>query len=80
MSERHARKAAEALTNLTIYGSIISVLEGGTLYGNGGDIEGPRQQIIKICKREQQKWLRRYDQAIGASEHNTRAEKAEPHP
>ncbi|HZH10604.1 MAG TPA: hypothetical protein VEZ24_09550 [Microvirga sp.] len=75
-SLKQSRLAAEALTNLTVYGSIVSILEGGTLYGNGSDIEGPRQQIIKICKREQQKWLRKYDAATAllskGSEHHER--------
>lgn len=55
-----AVKAAEAHTNLNVYGSVIALLEGGAIYGGRS---GPAQRIIDQCKRAQRNELDRYDAA-----------------
>ena len=52
--------AAEALTDLNTFASVVTILEGGHLY----DGNAAAQKIIKICLREQQKRLREYDRAV----------------
>jgi hypothetical protein len=60
----HLKEAAEAHTNLNVFASIVSILEGGHLYGCHSD--GTAQRIIEICKAEQSKCLARYDRARAA--------------
>jgi hypothetical protein len=55
------KAAAEAHTNLNVFASIVSILEGGHLYGCYSDRAA--QRIIEICKAEQSKCLARYDAA-----------------
>ena len=57
--------AMDAHTNLTIYGAIVAILEGGTLSGNVG---GAPARIIKICKAEQQRQLTLMDKAVAAAQ------------
>jgi hypothetical protein len=63
-----AEKAAKAHTDLNTFGAIISILEGGHLYGIGSD--KTVQQIIRLCKRECQRCLRVYDQNIATLKGN----------
>lgn len=58
-----AKDAAEAHTNLNLWGVIVAVLEGGTLYGGRGNATA--QRIIKLCHAEQQRELAIYDAAAG---------------
>lgn len=53
-------KAVEAHTNLNTFAVVVSVLEGGCLYGSRtADITA--QKIIKLCQDEMQRQLRIYD-------------------
>ncbi|MBI2724623.1 MAG: hypothetical protein HYX42_00070 [Polaromonas sp.] len=55
-------RAAEAHTNLNLFGVVQSILEGGHLYGGAS---GPAaQKIIAICKAEMRKHLIAYDKAV----------------
>lgn len=60
----HIKEAAEAHTNLNVFASIVSILEGGHLYGCHSDRTANR--IIEICKAEQSRCLARYDAAVAA--------------
>jgi hypothetical protein len=55
--------AAEAHSNLNTFGAIIALLEGGLLYG-GGSQQSTAEQIIKLCKREQQRQLSKFDKEL----------------
>lgn len=61
-SKDHLKEACQAHTNLNIFAAVVSLLEGGHLYGCDNDAAA--QRIIGICKREQDKCLRRYDHAL----------------
>lgn len=61
----HVKEAAQAHTNLNVFASVVSLLEGGHLYGAHHDRTA--QRIIEICKAEQAKCLARYDRAIAAT-------------
>lgn len=61
----HIKEAAEAHTNLNVFASIVSILEGGHLYGATSDRTA--QRIIEICKAEQAKCLARFDRARAMS-------------
>jgi hypothetical protein len=58
----HIKEAAEAHTNLNVFASIVSILEGGHLYGAASDRAA--QRIVEICKAEQDKCLGRFDRAV----------------
>lgn len=62
---QHVKEAAEAHTNLNVFASVVSILEGGHLYGAASDRAA--QRIIEICKAEQSKCLARYDRALALS-------------
>ena len=57
-SREAAVKAAEAHTNLNVWGSVIALLEAGLIYGGRDDAA---QEIVKMCKSEQQAELKIYD-------------------
>lgn len=59
-----ARLAAEALCNLNTFAAVVTILEGGHLYGNSS---AASRRIIRICQQEQQRYLRAYDQAMELS-------------
>lgn len=61
----HIRAAAEAHTNLNVFASIVSILEGGHLYGATSDRTA--QRIIEICQAEERRCLARYDRAVALS-------------
>lgn len=56
-------KAVRAHANLNTLISVISILEGGSLYGGNPRTNRASQKIIGICKQEQQRLLREYDGA-----------------
>lgn len=56
------KDACHAHTNLNVFASVVSILEGGHLYGAISDRAA--QQIIGICQREQSRCLARYDEAV----------------
>lgn len=59
--KRYVVAAAEAHTNLTTWGAVIALLEGGLLYGATSPAAS---RVIDIAKREQKKYLAAYDAAI----------------
>ncbi len=63
--KRAVSAAAEAHTNLNIFASLVTILEGGHLTG-ANDVVGHAAQdrIIRICQSEQSRWLRKYDAAM----------------
>lgn len=58
-SAQHLERAAWAHTNLNMFDAVISLLEGGHLYGTGSQESVDR--IISICRMETAKQLRLYD-------------------
>lgn len=56
------KMAAEAHTNLNTWGAIIALLESGLLYGDTSEHRAA-DRVIKIAKREAQKFLNQYDVA-----------------
>lgn len=67
----YIKQAAEAHTNLNVFASVVSLLEGGHLYGATSDRTA--QRIIEICKAEQDRCLARYDSAVAAATNGERA-------
>lgn len=61
VQKRHVIAAAEAHTNLTTWGAVIALLEGGLLYGRTTPVAG---RVIDIAKREQSKYLKALDAAV----------------
>lgn len=57
----YVKEAAEAHTNLNVFASVVSILEGGHLYGATSDRAA--QRIIELCKAEQSKCLAQFDRA-----------------
>lgn len=57
--------AAKAHTDLNVFASIVSILEGGSIYMPGS--KEAARKIIRICHAEQQKRLRDYDNAVAAA-------------
>lgn len=53
------KEAARAHTNLNTFASVVSLLEGGHVYG----YQREANQIIRICNRAQQRFLDQYDKA-----------------
>lgn len=66
--------AMRAHTNLTVYGAIVAILEGGTLSGNVG---GTPARIIAMCQKEQQRQLTLMDKAVAASQEAASAKSGE---
>jgi len=62
MARDHIKAAAEAHTNLNVFATVVSILEGGHLYGATSDRAA--QRIIELCKAEQSKCLARFDRAV----------------
>lgn len=60
--------AAVAHSNLTTWGAVVALLEGGLLYGATPPAKG---QVIAIAKREQKKLLRAYDIALSKTTRGT---------
>lgn len=62
------QRAAEAHTNLTTFGSIISVLEGGSIYGGSPRTDRAVSRIIRTCKDEQKRLINEYDDACAEAQ------------
>ena len=60
--EDFAIDAAHHHSDLNIFGAIVALLEGGTLYSQSGHDAAHR--VIRICKEECGKQLRLYDTAL----------------
>lgn len=54
------QSVAEAHTNLTVFAAVVSLMEGGHLYGYCAAAD----RIIKIAQQEQHRQLRLYDAAV----------------
>lgn len=52
-------------TNLTVFQAVIAILEGGCIYA-GVDSHVAAERIIAICKRENQRLLKKMDAADAA--------------
>ena len=63
-SKDYLKEACQAHTNLNTFAAVISILEGGHLYGAFSDAAA--QKIIRICQQEQARCLTRYDAAVAA--------------
>lgn len=61
------QEAAEAHTNLTVFAAVVSLLEGGHLYGSASN--DAAALIIDLCRDEQQRCLRAYDLAVAKATH-----------
>jgi len=60
--KKELRIACNAHTNLVVFASVVSILEGGNVLG-GVDSNAAAQKIIDICKDEQQRLLAVHDAA-----------------
>mgnify|MGYP003393084587 FL=1 len=56
-----AREAAEAHSNLNLWGAVIALLESGLIYGGRDEAA---HEIISLCKTEQQAELKIYDESL----------------
>lgn len=61
-NEQRARAACEAHSTLNTFYSVIAILEGGGIYD--GDAHATVGKIIRLCKAESAKQLRKYDAAM----------------
>jgi hypothetical protein len=64
MSEAKTVAAMIAHTHLNIFATIVTILEGGVIYGSGS-ADKAKIKIIAICKAEQQRQLTLMDKATG---------------
>ena len=60
----YAKAAARAHSDLNVFASIATILEGGHIYRPSTQIAV--EEIIAQCKDEQQEALREYDSALAA--------------
>ena len=58
----HAKEAAYAHSDLNVFGAVVALMEGGTLYTSGG--HQAASKIIRLCQTEMQRQLRAYDKAL----------------
>lgn len=61
--DEHIREAARAHTNLNTFGSVVSLLEGGHVYGHNATAS----RIIATAKKEMQRQLKIYDKHVEAA-------------
>lgn len=57
--------ASKAHSNLTTFGAVIAILEGGCIYG-GGNSSRAAWRMIESAKRAMQYELRQHDEAVFA--------------
>lgn len=57
--------AMHAHTNLTVFATVVAILEGGTLSGYSGTAAA---RIIRICHQEQQRQLKIMDKAVASAQ------------
>lgn len=62
--EDHIEDAAWANTNLCLFATVVSIMEGGNIKAES---QRAAQRIIEIAQREQAACLERYDQAVAAA-------------
>lgn len=64
-----AKVAAEALAHLYVYDTVVEILEGSTAPDRDASAVKPVERIVAICKKEQQRLLRKYDRAMEGIPH-----------
>jgi len=68
-----AKAAAEAHTNLNIFAAVVSLMDGGHVYGPSADSAAQTaRKIVQLCKAEQRKQLLIYDKNIAAVKKGTK--------
>lgn len=67
---KQARKASKIFSVFNTYVSIVGILECGVLYGDA-DSNMVANDIIEICKQEQQRLLLKYDDILDAIRPNS---------
>jgi hypothetical protein len=67
-NKKLAQEASEAMSTLYVLSAVQELLEGGTIHGGKEGAEATKTKIIALCKKEQQRQLRRYDIAMQRSE------------
>ncbi|KAB0597772.1 hypothetical protein [Cupriavidus gilardii] len=67
MDKRTLDELTRLHSNLTTFGAVIAVLEGGTVYG-GVASEKAANRIIATCKKEMDRLVTRYDDLRAASQ------------
>lgn len=55
-------QASEAHTNLTVFSTVLSILEGGHVYGRSRAAE----RIIRLCREEMSRQFEAYEKAARA--------------
>ncbi len=65
MADCPIKAAAKAHTDLNVFASVVSILEGGHVYTATGRAEA--DAIIRRCKAVQQRLLREYDRNVKAA-------------
>jgi hypothetical protein len=66
ISSKRVQAAVEAHGNLNTFGAVVSILEGGHVYGPTDKSAGrTAAQIIALCRAEQQRQLKAMDKATG---------------
>jgi len=63
-AEQHIREAARAHTNLTVFGAVVAILEGGCIYGDNATAN----RIIKACNDEMRRQLHVFDKHTAAAQ------------
>jgi hypothetical protein len=59
----YAKQAGCHHAALNTFAAVVALLEGGTVPGGTG-ADKSRDQIIRLCKAEQQRQLKKYDAAL----------------
>ena len=55
------KEATQAHTNLNVWGSIVTILEGGHIYGGRHEVAG---QVIEMCKQQTEAELDIYENCL----------------
>jgi hypothetical protein len=55
-------EASKAFSNMSTWGTIVAIMEGGSLYESG--INRAKQRVIKLAQHEMQKELAIYDRCV----------------
>ena len=61
MTVNHTKEAANAQTALYVMAAVEGLLECGTVEGGREGAQSSASKIIKICRNEMQRQLKRYD-------------------
>lgn len=64
-----AKTATEALAHLYVYGTVVEILEGSTAPDRDASAIKSVKRIVAICKKEQQRLLKKYDRAMEGIPH-----------